>query len=67
MEILFLAATKSMPSVQQVQNDTIKQHFYLQMLRCLHYASCEQQQRWKSGEWQIHHDNAPAHSAQLVW
>ena len=46
---------------------TINKEFYLQILRrlceSLHQKRLE---KWQDGDWILHHDNAPAHTSQLV-
>jgi hypothetical protein len=49
------------------QDQTVDQHFFykcwdISVLQCYKWL-----QKWESSKWQIHHDNAPSHSAQLVW
>jgi hypothetical protein len=45
----------------------INKEYYLQALRRLRETTCRKlPEKWSSGDWQILHDNAPAHSAQLV-
>jgi hypothetical protein len=49
------------------QSHTINQHFYLQVPRHLRDSvHCKQLQKWESGKWHIHHDNALVHTAQLM-
>ena len=42
--------------------ETVNQAFYLQVLKRLHDAVRRKRpELWQSGEWWLHHDNAPAH------
>jgi transposase len=46
---------------------TINKEYYIKVLRWLRDAVRRKwPQLWASGNWQLHHDNAPAHSSQLV-
>jgi hypothetical protein len=46
---------------------TVNKEYYLQILRRLRDAVRRKRpEKWSSGNWQIHHDNAPSHSVQLV-
>lgn len=43
---------------------TVNQHFYLEVLRRLREdVRRKRPELWRSGEWFLHHDNAPAHKA----
>jgi hypothetical protein len=46
------------------QHHTTNKKHYLQVL--LRLRDSKRPEKWSSGYWQVHHDNAPAHSAQLV-
>jgi len=46
---------------------TITKDYYIEVLRRLRDAvRRKRQQLWASGDWHVHHDNAPAHSSALV-
>ena len=46
---------------------TITKDYYIEILCRLRDAvRRKRQQNWASGDWQLHHDNAPAHSSALV-
>jgi len=46
------------------QGETVNQRFYLEVLKRLHDAVRRKRpELWRSGEWLLHHDNAPAHTA----
>jgi hypothetical protein len=46
---------------------TINKEYYIKVLCWLRYAvRTKWPQLWASGDWQLHHDNAPAHSSQLL-
>jgi len=43
---------------------TVNKEFYRTVLQCLHNAVCRHRpEKWHSGNWILHHDNAPAHRA----
>jgi len=45
----------------------INKDYYIEVLRRLRDAlRRKRQQLWASGDWHLHHDNAPAHSSALV-
>ncbi|UYV81497.1 hypothetical protein LAZ67_20001364 [Cordylochernes scorpioides] len=49
------------------QEQTINQHVYLAILRRLPESKRKKRpEKWISGEWMLHHDNAPAHRALSV-
>jgi len=49
------------------QGQNINKEYYLEVLRHLHDAvRRKRQDLWAAGTWQLHHDNAPAHSSQLI-
>ena len=46
---------------------TINKEYYVKVLKRLHDAVRRKRPRfWSSGDWLLHHDNAPAHSSNLV-
>jgi len=46
---------------------TVNQQFYLKVLKRLRNSVCRKQpEMWSSGDWFLHHDNAPAHTALSV-
>ena len=46
---------------------TINKEFYLEVLRRLCESVCRKQpEKWRDGNWILHHDNVPAHSSHLV-
>ena len=46
---------------------TINKKFYLVVLRRLRESvRRKRQEKWRDGDWILHHDNAPAHSSHLV-
>jgi hypothetical protein len=49
------------------QGQNIKKEYYVEVLRRLRDAvRCKRPDLWTTGTWQLHHDNAPAHSSQLI-
>jgi len=49
------------------QGQTVNQQFYLEVLKQLHDAVRRKHPKlWQSGEWLLHHDNAPAYTALSV-
>jgi len=49
------------------QGQNINKEYYLEVLRRLRNAvRCKRPDLWAAGTWQLHHDNAPAHSSQLI-
>jgi histone-lysine N-methyltransferase SETMAR len=49
------------------QGQNINKEYYLEVLCCLHDAvRCKRLELWVAGTWQLHHDNAPAHSLHLI-
>jgi len=49
------------------QGQTVNQQFYLELLkRFRDVARRNRPELWRSGEWLLHHDNAPAHTALSV-
>ena len=49
------------------QGQNINKEYYLEVLCHLHNAvRCKRPDLWTVGMWQLHHDNAPAHSSQLI-
>ena len=49
------------------QGQNINKEYYLEVLRPLRDAvRRNRQDLWAAGTWQLHHDNAPAHSSQLI-
>ena len=50
------------------QGQTVNQQFFLEVLKRLHDAvrrKCPE--LWQSGEWLLHRDNAPTHTALSLW
>lgn len=46
---------------------TINKEYYLEVLKRLRHALRRKRPHlWKSGNWLLHHDNAPAHSSHLI-
>ena len=46
---------------------TITKEFYLEVLRHLRESVRRKQpEKWRDGDWILHHDNAPAHTSHLV-
>ena len=49
------------------EGQTVTEQYYLEVMHRLRDAvRCKRHDMWFTGQWQIHHDNAPAHSAQPV-
>jgi len=49
------------------QGQNINKEYYLEVLRRLRDAvRLKRPYLWAAGTWQLHHDNAPAHSSQLI-
>ena len=49
------------------RGQTINKEYDVQALKRLHDAVRRKRPRsWSSGDWLLHHDNAPAHSSNLV-
>ena len=49
------------------EKQTIKKEYYLSVLRCLREAvQRKQPDMWAAKNFQLHHDNAPAHSAHVI-
>ena len=49
------------------QGQNINNEYYLEVLRRLHDAvQHKRPDLWAAGTWQLHRDNAPAHSSQLI-
>jgi len=49
------------------QGQTVNQQFYLEVLKRLRDAARRKRlELWRSSEWLLHHDNAPAHTALSV-
>jgi len=49
------------------QGQTVNQQFYLEVPKRLHDAVRRKRpEMWRSGEWLLHHDSAPAHTALSV-
>ena len=49
------------------QGQTVNQQFYLEVLKRLRDAvQRKRPELWRSGEWLLHHDKAPAHTALTV-
>ena len=47
-----------------LQGQTLNQHVYNTILRCLMGSLREKRRElWETGSWLLHHDNAPAHNA----
>ena len=46
---------------------TINKEFYLEVLRHLHESVCRKwPEKWRDGDWILHHDNAPSHTSHVV-
>ena len=46
------------------RGQTVNKEFYKRVLRRLRDAVCRHRpEKWRSGSWILHHDNAPAHRA----
>jgi len=46
---------------------TINKEFYLEVLRSLRESvRPKRQEKWRDGDWILHHYNAPAHTSQFV-
>jgi len=46
---------------------TINKEFYLEVLRRLRELVCRKRpEKWRDGDWILHHDNVPAHTSHLV-
>src|SRR5215469_13381512 len=46
---------------------TINKEFYLEVLRRLRESVRRKRpEKWRDGDWILHHDNAPAHTSHLV-
>jgi len=49
------------------QGQNINKEYYLEVLRCLRdVVRRKRPDQWAAGMWQLHHDNTPAHSSQLI-
>jgi histone-lysine N-methyltransferase SETMAR len=49
------------------QGQNINKKYYLEGLHCLRDAvRCKRPDLWAAGTWQLHHDDTPAHSSQLI-
>ena len=49
------------------RGQTINKEYYIEVLKRLRDAVRRKGPRfWSSGDWLLHHDNAPAHSSNLV-
>ncbi|GFX97186.1 histone-lysine N-methyltransferase SETMAR [Trichonephila clavipes] len=49
------------------QSQTINKEYYVEVLKRLRNAIRRKRpQLWESGDWLLHHDNAPAHTSNLV-
>ena len=49
------------------RSQTINREYYVEVLKRLRHAVRRKRPRfWSSGDWLLHHDNAPAHSPNLV-
>ena len=49
------------------QDQKINKEYYLEVLHRLHnVVRCKSPDLWAAGTWQLHHDNAPAHSSQPI-
>jgi hypothetical protein len=49
------------------QGRTVNQHYYTDTLQCLWENVWQNQpEKWNCGDWFLHHDNTPAHSALSV-
>ena len=47
-----------------LEGQTVNKEFYKTVLQCLRDAVRRQRpEKWRSGNWILHHDNAPAHRA----
>jgi len=67
MLIYFFDANGIVHSEFIPNGQTVNQAFYLQVLKCLRDAVRQKRpELWQSGEWWLHHDNAPAHKALSV-
>jgi len=67
MLIYFFYANGIVHSEFVPNGQTVNQAFYLQVLKHLHGAVRRKRpELWQSGEWWLHHDNAPAHKALSV-
>ena len=67
MLISFFDANGIVHSEFVPNGQTVNQAFYLQVLKRLHDAVRRKPPKlWQSGEWWLHHDNAPAHKALSV-
>ncbi|GFW07526.1 histone-lysine n-methyltransferase setmar-like protein [Trichonephila clavipes] len=52
---------------QWIQPQTINKEYYVEVLKRLRNAIRRKRpQLWESGDWLLHHDNAPAHTSNLV-
>ena len=46
---------------------TINEEFYLEVLRRLRKSVCQKRlEKWRDGDWILHHDNASTHTSHLV-
>ena len=45
---------------------TIKNEFYVEVLRRLRESFRRKQEKWRDSDWILQHDNAPAHTSHLV-
>ena len=46
---------------------TINKEFYMEVLQHLRESVCRKRpEKWRDGNWILHHDNAPAHTSHLV-
>ena len=45
---------------------TVNQQFYLKRLHDIDSVRKKRPEMWSSGDWFLHHDNAPAHTALSV-
>ena len=67
MLIVFFDSCGVMHHEYAPQGQNINKEYYLEVLRCLRDAVRHKRpDLWASGMWQLHHDNAPAHSSQLI-
>jgi hypothetical protein len=49
------------------EGQTINKEYYLEVICHLRDAvQCKRPDLWASHNWQLHHDNAPAHSSHLI-
>jgi hypothetical protein len=49
------------------ESQTVNKEYYLEVIRHLRDADwCKRPDLWASRNWQLHHDNAPAHSSHLI-